>query len=142
MAHSNVKFSYDKNTPMFQKTFSLYRVQFSQVLLNLITNSFYAVEELEERWIKVEMEENGKTYNIRVTDSGSGIPKENLEKIFTPFFTTKPVGKGTGLGLPLCHNIMKTCGGDLYYDKSSKNTSFVVVLPPQDFIREYDPQAA
>lgn len=142
MAHSNIQLHYEENTPMFNKTFSLYRVQFSQVLLNLITNSFYAVEELEEKWIRIEMEEKGSQYLVRVTDSGSGIPQEHQEKIFTPFFTTKPVGKGTGLGLPLCHNIMKTCGGDLYYDNKAKNTSFVIVLPPQDFIKDYKVEAA
>lgn len=142
MAHSNIKFSYEKDTPMFNKTFSLYRVQFSQVLLNLITNSYYAVDELEEKWINVEMEEKGNQYIIRVTDSGKGIPKEHQDKIFTPFFTTKPVGKGTGLGLPLCHNIMKTSGGDLYLDKDHPNTSFVIVLPAQDFIKDYQVEAA
>lgn len=127
--HSEIILYHDKTNLLFDKPFPLFRVQFSQVVLNLLTNSFDAIEESENKWIKIEMENTNGEFILRISDSGLGIPAEFIDKIFTPFFTTKPVGKGTGLGLPLCYSIMQKCGGELFYDQERKNTSFALKLP-------------
>ena len=67
---------------------------------------------------------------IRVKDNGNGIPQKVLDKIFQPFFTTKPTGQGTGLGLSLSYDIIKTHGGELKVEtKEGEGTEFIVVLP-------------
>ncbi|MEQ1724286.1 MAG: ATP-binding protein, partial [Pseudobdellovibrio sp.] len=66
---------------------------------------------------------------IKFMDSGLGIDDEILKKIFQPFYTTKGVGKGTGLGLSISEGIVKEHSGQLFYDKNSKNTCFVIRLP-------------
>ena len=67
---------------------------------------------------------------ISVKDNGAGIPKENIEKIFQPFFTTKPSGEGTGLGLSLSYDIINALGGDLYVNsKEGEGSEFTIQLP-------------
>lgn len=107
----------------------LLRVQFSQVLLNLLNNSFDELEKLNEKWIRVTVSLESDNIKIVVTDSGKGIPISVQEKIFLPFFTTKEVGKGTGLGLSVSHTIIQKHGGKFYVDNNSPNTSFVVSIP-------------
>lgn len=127
--HKEVTLHFDAENKNLDRSLMLYRVQFSQVLLNLISNSFDALMELDERWIKIEVTEDGNGLKLAFIDSGPGIPPEVEAKIFTPFFTTKPVGKGTGLGLPLSYAIVDKCGGKFYYDRSKGNTCFVIELP-------------
>lgn len=103
--------------------------QIFQVLVNLINNSIDAIAELEEKWLKIEVEQDADYAYIYVTDSGNGIPKDIQEKIFNSFFTTKDLGKGTGLGLSLCRKIMVAHGGDIFIDDECPNTKFVVKLP-------------
>ena len=72
---------------------------------------------------------NGKV-EIKVKDNGNGIPQKVLDKIFQPFFTTKPTGQGTGLGLSLAYDIIKAHGGEIKVEtKEGKGTEFVVLLP-------------
>ncbi|MBA2562766.1 MAG: two-component sensor histidine kinase, partial [Chitinophagaceae bacterium] len=67
---------------------------------------------------------------LSVEDNGNGIPKKTLDKIFQPFFTTKPTGQGTGLGLSLSYDIMKAHGGEIKVEtKEGEGTTFVVQLP-------------
>ena len=105
------------------------KTEISQILVNLLNNSFDAVEALTERWVKVEILDLDGEVQIRLTDSGPGIPKESISKIFDPFFSTKEVGKGTGLGLSISYNIMKAHGGSLYIDQECSNTCFVLSFP-------------
>jgi PAS domain S-box-containing protein len=100
-----------------------------QVLLNLLNNSFDAVEGLSRRWIELKTEADQNSIQFRITDSGEGIPDEVRRKLFTPFFTTKDFGKGTGLGLNISREIIEKHGGTLFLDTSNPNTSFVVRLP-------------
>lgn len=102
--------------------------QIEQVLMNLIVNALDANEGKLGAWITIEAYEENNKALIKVTDSGSGISKENLNKIFAPFFTTKAVGKGTGLGLAICKNIIDQHGGLLSYNQTSKNTCFEFTL--------------
>ncbi len=104
-------------------------VQLSQVFINLITNACHATEHLEERWIKLQLQESDSFYEILVTNSGPQIPEEIQQKIFQPFFTTKDPGKGTGLGLSLSKNIIEMHKGHLTLDLNSANPRFSIQLP-------------
>ena len=91
-----------------------------RVILNLITNGFYVVNEKSKQGIvgyeptvTVSTKKDGNKVLISVKDNGNGIPKKMLDKIFQPFFTTKPTGQGTGLGLSLSYDIVKAHGGEL-----------------------------
>lgn len=99
-------------------------IQISQVLINLINNSFDAVQDYDEKWIKISLKEDKDNIMLSVTDSGVGIPSHLVDKILLPFFTTKEVGKGTGLGLSVSNNIVSSHNGELYIDTESKNTKF------------------
>jgi len=71
-----------------------------------------------------------KVVEIRVKDNGNGIPQKILDKIFQPFFTTKPTGEGTGLGLSLSYDIIKAHGGELKVEtKEGEGAEFIVILP-------------
>jgi signal transduction histidine kinase/ligand-binding sensor domain-containing protein len=107
-----------------------------RVVLNLITNAFYAVAEKKsqqpegyEPTVSVSTKRvNGKV-EIKVSDNGNGIPQKILEKIFQPFFTTKPAGQGTGLGLSLAYDIVKTHGGELKVETKEKaGSEFIIYL--------------
>jgi two-component system, NtrC family, sensor kinase len=108
-----------------------------RALLNLITNAFYAVTQKKkahpdnyEPTVSVSTKKTGDKVEVRVTDNGNGIPQKVLDKIFQPFFTTKPTGQGTGLGLSLCYDIIKAHGGELKVEtKEGEGSEFVIELP-------------
>jgi len=83
----------------------------------------------EDRWIKIDLITNPTSFVISVTDSGNGIPTDFQDKLFQPFFTTKEIGRGTGLGLSLSSAIAKHHGGSLTLDNDSSNTRFVLEIP-------------
>lgn len=102
----------------------------SQILLNLLSNAFDAVFDLPEpRWVSLVVIESVEWVEVRITDCGRGIPVEIREKILHPFFSTKEVGKGTGLGLSIASGIAKAHKGELWYDESTRHTTFVLKLP-------------
>jgi signal transduction histidine kinase len=91
-----------------------------RVILNLLTNAFYVVNEKKQQKIEgyeptvsISTKKSVDKIEIRVSDNGNGIPQKVLDKIFQPFFTTKPTGQGTGLGLSLSYDIVKAHGGEL-----------------------------
>lgn len=109
-----------------------------RVVLNLITNAFYAVTEKKklkpegyEPTVTVVTKRRGDKVAITVKDNGTGIPQKVLDKIFQPFFTTKPTGQGTGLGLSLSYDIVTNGhGGEIKVDtKDGEYTSFSIILP-------------
>lgn len=104
-------------------------VEISQVLLNLLNNSFDAVLPLQEKWISIEATITEGEFQIAVADSGGGIPPELRAKIMQPFFTTKGIGKGTGLGLSISRGIIEAHGGAFRLDENSPHTRFVLSLP-------------
>ena len=105
-------------------------IEFSQVILNLLNNSIHAIREKSEKWIKINSKLTPKFVEFRITDSGNGIPKNIQKKLFTPYFTTKEIGLGTGIGLNLSKEIMKGFKGSLEYDnKDTKNTTFLIKIP-------------
>ena len=108
-----------------------------RVVLNLITNAFYAVTERKklqpegyEPVVAVGTKKETGKVEIRVSDNGTGIPQRVLDKIFQPFFTTKPTGEGTGLGLSLSYDIVKAHGGEIkVVTKEGEGTEFIIQLP-------------
>lgn len=107
-----------------------HEAQVGQVILNLLNNSIDAVENLEEKWIKLSIRSvPGDILQVEISDSGKGISKDIQRKIMSPFFTTKPTGKGTGLGLSISKSIAEQHGGRLFYNEQSSNTSFIIELP-------------
>ena len=112
--------------------------EIGRVLLNLINNAFYAVSEKEklansnyDPTVSINTKKVDDKIEIRVKDNGNGIPQKVLDKIFQPFFTTKPAGQGTGLGLSLSYDIItKTHGGEFNVEtKEGEGTTFIVSLP-------------
>jgi signal transduction histidine kinase len=110
--------------------------QIRQVLINLLNNAIQASDEGGE--IIVRLQSTDKGASIDVIDSGIGIPKENLDRIFEPFFSTKAPGKGTGLGLFVSRDIIEKCGGRLTVESQlGKGACFTIQIPNQDrFINE------
>jgi C4-dicarboxylate-specific signal transduction histidine kinase len=104
------------------------RSEAAQIMLNLVGNAFDAVAALAERWIKIEVAGAADRVTISVTDSGRGVPEEHRGGLFRPFFTTKPVGKGTGLGLAVSRQLAESHGGALELDPTSEHTRFVLTL--------------
>jgi signal transduction histidine kinase/FixJ family two-component response regulator len=109
----------------------------SQVFLNLLINAAQAIEEGSSAHNEVEVRTwaNGDQVYATVTDSGKGVPKENLARIFEPFFTTKPAGVGSGLGLCICRNIVTDFGGDISVESEpGEGTRFIVRMPVQQSV--------
>ena len=104
-------------------------IEISQVLLNLLNNAYDAVADKNEKWVKVSVIDEADWVSICVTDSGNGISLELEEKIFRPFFTTKELGKGTGIGLSISLGIAQSHNGTLSLNSQSPNTCFVMRLP-------------
>lgn len=105
------------------------KIQLEQILLNLINNSFDAIEFLPEKWIEISAENKNAKTRLFFKDSGSGIPVEVVDKIMEPFFSTKDLSKGTGMGLSLARGIAEQHGGGLSYVKESSHTTFLLELP-------------
>lgn len=124
-----IELSWNIDDALLNERIYFNRIQLSQILVNIITNAFHAVEHFERPWVKIIMSSEEHFLNVRIVDSGSGIDQEVLTKIFNPFFSTKDVGKGTGLGLSLVKKIMDNHEGEIYYDKYNQNTSFVLKIP-------------
>ena len=103
--------------------------QISQVLLNLFQNAIHAVSGMPERWISIRSWTQDGNFHFSVSDSGTGIKEDLVDKIMDPFFTTKPAGVGSGLGLFITKKIIEAHQGDFRVDLSQKNTCFVVTLP-------------
>ena len=111
--------------------------EFNQVILNMITNAAHAIGTIVgdgsngKGVIKIVTSCNGGWAEIRISDTGTGIPEANKDKIFNPFFTTKEVGKGTGQGLAIAHNvIVERHGGQIIFEtEESKGTTFIIRLP-------------
>ncbi len=99
-----------------------------QVVLNLMTNALHAVPSGGR--IEASARADDEVVEILIRDNGSGITPENLKKIFNPFFTTKPPGQGTGLGLSMCHNLVSGMQGQIFVESEvGKGTTFTVRLP-------------
>ncbi len=103
--------------------------QIEQVLINIMINASQAMPEGGELFIKTGVSESGNHIYVRIEDTGCGIPKENIEKLFDPFFSTKG-HKGTGLGLSVSYGIIQSHGGDIEVESTpGTGTAFTIILP-------------
>ena len=118
-----------------------------RVLLNLFNNAFYAVNDKQKELqkevttfekmsppyqptVSLTTKKSANYVAITVSDNGNGIPQTILDKIFQPFFTTKPTGEGTGLGLSLSYDIIKAHGGEIKVEsKDGEGTTFIIQIP-------------
>ena len=111
--------------------------EIGSVLLNLFNNAFYAVNEKKQKLngsfeplVSVITKKENEKVVIKVIDNGFGIPQRSVDKVFQPFFTTKPPGQGTGLGLSLTYDVIKAHGGTIKIEtKEGEGSAFVVELP-------------
>jgi ligand-binding sensor domain-containing protein/signal transduction histidine kinase len=128
-----LKTNYDEN---IRKT-SLIPQDIGRALLNIFHNAFYAVNEKAkeqiagfEPTVSASTKRNGNNIEMKVEDNGNGIPATIVDKIFQPFFTTKPTGKGTGLGLSLAFDIVKAHGGEIKVSsRPGEYSTFTITLP-------------
>jgi signal transduction histidine kinase len=131
--NAKLETDFDKNI----KKINVVSQDIGRVLLNLINNAFYAVYEKRkgndagfEPLVKLATRQSDNQLFITLSDNGNGIPKNIVDKIFQPFFTTKPTGSGTGLGLSLAYDIIKAHGGDIKVaTREGEGTEFTIHLP-------------
>jgi signal transduction histidine kinase len=103
--------------------------QISQALIVLLMNALDATPPRGHVTLET-AKEGGGTVRITVADEGTGIPPENMDRIFNPFFTTKPTGKGTGLGLAICHGVVSSHGGEIRVESEvDRGSRFSLLLP-------------
>lgn len=105
--------------------------QMQQVFLNLVTNAYQAMASLERPGVlTVRTEPRGERIRVMIADTGPGIPPSDLPRVFDPFFSTKPVGQGTGLGLSVSYGIVRTHGGRIWVESAEgKGAAFFVEMP-------------
>ncbi|MGB5668518.1 MAG: HAMP domain-containing sensor histidine kinase, partial [Maribacter sp.] len=131
--NATMKTDFDKSIG----TINIIPQDIGRVILNLITNAFYATNEKTknnqtgyEPKVTVTTKKDKNQVFISVKDNGNGIPQKVLDKIFQPFFTTKPTGQGTGLGLSLSYDIIKAHGGELVVNtKEGEGSVFTISIP-------------
>jgi PAS domain S-box-containing protein len=126
LKNNNIKLRLDVEEGLFVKCRF---VEVAQVLINLLINGFHAIEELESKWLKLQVFSYDEVIHFNIIDAGSGIPEDVVLRLFDPFFTTKKVGQGTGLGLSIAKGIIESHDGTLTYDNEAKNTTFTIILP-------------
>jgi signal transduction histidine kinase len=125
--NSDYKTDFDENLPKIE----VIPQDIGRVLLNLINNAFWAVKTVEKPLVIVKTEHNENQLTIKVIDNGTGMTDDVKAKIFQPFFTTKPTGEGTGLGLSLAYDIVtKGHGGTIEVESvEGEGTTFIVQIP-------------
>ncbi len=114
-------------------------VALSQIIINLLNNSFDAVNSLKNSFVRVVLDIYETTIKITVMDSGPGIPEDIAKKIMEPFFTTKPIGKVTGIGLSISSGIAKDHKGRLTLVRDTSITQFELVIPKSQSLPEVFP---
>ncbi len=126
--HHGIELTIDRNVP--QSLFiPCHQSQIAQVLLNLLSNAFDAVLDVSERWVKVWTVHDAERVVFIVSDSGAGLSPQQKERLFQPFSSTKPIGKGMGLGLSISKGIVEQHQGNLWLDTSARFTTFKMELP-------------
>lgn len=113
--------------------------QLKQVFINIINNACESMEEASEKILSFRMYDDENYLMTEIKDMGGGIPRENFSKVFTPFFTTKKIGKGTGLGLAITYGIVKMHKGYIsFQSEPGKGTTFKVKLPKNQSRQNYN----
>jgi two-component system C4-dicarboxylate transport sensor histidine kinase DctB len=105
-------------------------VRLEQVIVNLISNALDAMRERPQRQLTIELEQGERGASLEVRDTGRGIAREHLSSVFDPFYTTKDVGQGLGLGLSISYGIIQDMGGEISVESVlDRGTTFRIVLP-------------
>ena len=133
LIHATIQTTFDSSIGKLNVVF----LDIGRVLLNIYNNAFYAVSEKAKQKIpgyepvvRIKTQKINNRIQITVADNGKGIPQNIIDKIFQPFFTTKPTGQGTGLGLSLSYDIIKAHGGDIrVHSKQNEGSEFIITLP-------------
>jgi len=121
---------YEFNHPDEKVLLKVDTIQLTQVIFNLVLNAIYFSP--KDGMISLTLEEGKKKITLKIADEGPGIPQENLQKIFQPFYTTKTVGDGSGLGLSVVHGIIRSHRGSIDYQPNSpQGTIFIINFPKQ-----------
>lgn len=126
LANAGIKLIYK---PGLEFKANIKRIELVQAFLSLITNSIEAIEDLNDRWIRIEVSSLDGFIYVKIIDSGFGIPAEIQEHMMDIFFSTKELGEGSGLGLAITQKLAKELGGNLLYELIQGHTCFVFVLP-------------
>jgi signal transduction histidine kinase len=106
------------------------RKQMEQLFINLVNNAVDAMLDGGKLRLEVQRDPAAPRWQVRLSDTGTGIPQENLRKVFKPMFTTKPEGKGTGLGLAICREIVRAHGGEIHIESvEGRGTTIIFSLP-------------
>ena len=108
---------------------SCQKVAISSVIFNLVNNAYDAVKTSAEKWVKIEVFDQGHEVKIKIIDSGKGVGASIQSKMMFPFFTTKAHGQGTGLGLSMSKGIIESHKGSLIYNEEHGHTAFTISLP-------------
>lgn len=104
--------------------------QLNQVFMNILDNAAGAIENTGDIWIRIHDDEEHKNLILEIEDNGIGMDEETARKVFNPFFTTKPVGQGTGLGMSITYKIIKNHQGDIKVESTKGvGTKFIIRLP-------------
>ncbi len=135
--NATIKTDFDRDLSCVEGKINIVPQDIGRVLLNLYNNAFYAINEKKktdvqgyEPRVLVKTKKINNTIELTVRDNGNGIPQNIVDKIFQPFFTTKPTGEGTGLGLSLSYDIIKAHGGEIKVNtKENEGTEFIIQLP-------------
>ena len=135
--NAKLETNFDTNEVMI----NIVRQDIGRVILNLVSNSFYAVNEKKKKYeklstisyeplVSVQTKKSNDKVEIKIKDNGNGVSQSIIDKIFQPFFTTKPAGQGTGLGLSLAYDIVKAHGGEIKVEaKEGEGSEFTIELP-------------
>jgi signal transduction histidine kinase len=107
----------------------VYGSELNQVWTNLVDNAIDAMDGGGTLTLRAERDPEGDGVRVSISDTGPGIPAEIRDRLFEPFYTTKPPGKGTGLGLHISHNVVIRHGGRIDVESGPDGTRFIVVLP-------------
>jgi signal transduction histidine kinase len=127
--NKKIHFKFENKIP--EEYISCRQVEISRVLLNLLTNALDAVLETKKEYLEItfSLYKEGDNIHFSVRDNGCGIDKKNVQKIMNPFFTTKAVGHGTGIGLSLSKKIAEDHGGSLRLNLGTEDTEFILCIP-------------
>ena len=135
--NSEIKTDFDRDLSFAEGKINIVTQDIGRVLLNLYNNAFYAVNDAMvndlpgyKPTVTVSTKKLGNGVELTIKDNGKGIPQKAVDKIFQPFFTTKPPGQGTGLGLSVCYDIIKAHSGEIKVEtKEGEGSKFIITLP-------------
>lgn len=116
------------------------KTKLEQVFINLVLNSIDAMRETSKKVLTIKASKKNGKILVLVSDTGTGIPEKIQSKIFSPFFTTKPLGKGTGLGLFICKSVVEQHRGKIWFETSEKGTTFYIELYIDELRKLYESQ--